>query len=174
MENLEIKIIKFYDIDVRVITDDNNVTLWFVAIDLGPLINHKDIVRVINSDLLDDDERIIMYLKNKFGYWKKHYLVNESGAYKATGRYNLLKAKEFTKHFTSVVLPEIRRGNKELIQKNQLLNAEKVRKSELARQISELDKQIRNSKYNIEQLEADIFKICPPITPPKQLDLLNQ
>ena len=89
---------------------------WFIAKDIALMLDYKDTKKAVDDHI--DKEDILPYNKlveNKGGNsppLKIHpqtKLINESGIYSLILRSKLIKAKEFKRWVTSIVLPSIRK-----------------------------------------------------------------
>ncbi|SNA76234.1 hypothetical protein DK150_370067 [Flavobacterium psychrophilum] len=155
---MEFKTVNFENNEVR-ITEIAGV-LWFIAVDLSKIIEHKNINGLINR-CLDDDEKQIFFIKNSLGKMNEHLGVSESGYYKLMIRSNMPKAKIFVKWLTSEVIPQIRKtgnfGNNQLQANVNQLGTHKENLKFLKNQSFELNKKIRHEKMKIDELELLVF-----------------
>lgn len=94
-------------------SDNNKVTVimkdyepWFVGNDLGVVLGHSNIRKLIRE--LDDDEKLTEPLVTS-GQRRNVTLVNESGLYNLIFRSNKPEARAFRRWVTHEVLPAIRR-----------------------------------------------------------------
>ena len=63
---MENKIIEFENKHIRILSNDNWTTVWFVAQDLEQITDHKHIVNTINK-VLDQDEYDTVVLVDSTG-----------------------------------------------------------------------------------------------------------
>lgn len=99
----------FHGNEIRVISNSNTNTVWFVAFDVANLLEYKDTHAMLQS--VDDDEKT---LPTKLTGLQSDLRVNaplisESALYDIVIRSNKQVAKPFRKWVTGEVLPQIRR-----------------------------------------------------------------
>jgi len=156
MENQNIQIYNYEGKEVRIIEKEDG--LWWVASELAEITGHKLIKRSID-EILDDDEVAIMNLVDKIGKTNHFQIINESGFYKLMFRSRLPKAKAFTKHVTSVILPTIRKTGGYNVHAPQLAEIahDKQAFKELTEQKNAINKRLRFLKMRIEENENTVY-----------------
>jgi len=169
---MEFKTVNFENNEVR-ITEIAGV-LWFIAVDLSKIIEHKNINGLINR-CLDDDEKQTYFIKNSLGKMNEHLGVSESGYYKLMIRSNMPKAKIFVKWLTSEVIPQIRKtgnfGNNQLQENVTALQQGEQRVENLSKQIALLNKERRYEKMNNDKIKVLMYS--KPTIQPTQTNLFS-